>query len=169
MLLSYFKNLKNRKNFTFNKNNIKKEIDNAFDFYIRQYRQKQKCMDILIKKGLSKPNIEYYNLPYDIEKLETKDLKFLFKLMLSEDKKKQNLLDDKIQSLENDIKDTLEAMKRPDLYKTENESMEEFIKKGIELIEKYNTYILRLKAGDFRLCEELIKNERYCGTFLYDD
>ena len=139
---------------------VHEEIDKAFEFYLNQYKQKYKNMEILVSNGDLEPSVEYRKLPFDIKSLESKNVKFLFELMLKEDKMKQYLIDEQIRQAEERIEDTIRCMKEPDEYKTEIESIEEFYARAISGIEFDKKVISRLKAGDYSLCKHLISRER---------
>ena len=85
------------------------------------------------------------------------------------DKYRKEIIERQIEQLESRIEEAKDIIKNPKRFKPESQSMGEFVANHQQYIEETKTKILRLKSGDIALSEELIKDERYCGTFLYYD
>lgn len=66
-----------------------------------------------------------------------------------------------IEQLESYIEQANDAIKHPELYKPESQSLIDFVVNQQKCIEEAKIKISRLKAGDIALSEEMLKSERW--------
>lgn len=158
-LMSFISKNKKSKN---NCQQLDTEINKAFDFYINWYQQTIENMKILRNQGKLNhiSDVQFFMMQNDLSALKSKDIKTLFTIMLKKDRLEYHKLQSQISEETSICEGLCKAVLAPEYHKRPQQTIEEFIHEYRTAIMVHQDNIIRLKANDINLCDELILSDR---------